>query len=898
MTDNRKRTSTTPLRSSVWLYSIVMVLGIVFYQAANTAAFAQPNNQPGPTFQQPFNQPGGQPQPGNAPPGQQPPGNAQPGPPPGVSPPPGQQPGEQPQPPPKKSPEEVQKNTSDLPTIDEMPIPSAKDLLTKPPVDWLVIDKDKVMVVNKVFPRPHTLVKLQEKFDESFNWPKPKTTEEREQQIAEREELNYLVITIPGDKSRKEFRIRRDKIESIVYHEELMLRRAEGLMAEEKFPEAYEFLYMVTRVSPKWPGLKRRNQLIKYQQASSHFKAGRIETAFMWLERVHVENDKYPQLSQFLGACTDKLVSEAVQDKDYRQARHFLSRLRQMDAQHPSFIKWAKFLNDHAVKFVTQARNAYSSGDHPNAVYLSAQAADVWPVATGLADVYRRATRRYQILNVGGVDQLGGEQLYPIKTRTELRHEHLMNQSLFEIDRVDGSARYYTNYFENWEPTELGRRISFNLRQRRANWESRPQLTAPQLVSQYLERIDPDNPLYDERLSHYIASLSVQSPFRFEMKLSEVPLRPEAVLNLVPTLGEEDISPDSEGNVAASGEFATRFRKVRQDGNRTVFRRAISQRDGLSEYHVAEVNEISFPTHEEAIRAIIRDDVSFLPYIRPEDVSRFQDDEQFEVRKYALPVNHVLQFNFGNKALQSRELRRAIAFSLNREKMMEEVLLERAGKHLARIVTAPYYSGSDAYNPNIEPRKYDIALSLSLKAAAQNSYGGVIPPLKMLIGADPLQQAVAQAMVKQWKRIGLEVELITPEMALKGKERPKWDLLYRSLTMTEPATQMWTFLTLEEQASVNSLSQLPDWLRQPVLDVESAVDFKSAQAALRRLHQMTWSNCSYVPLWEVDEFMVYRRKKVEIPLKRNIRGQVNPPMHAYDGIEQWTIQPWYATTSR
>jgi hypothetical protein len=77
------------------------------------------------------------------------------------------------------------------------------------------------------------------------------------------------------------------------------------------------------------------------------------------------------------------------------------------------------------------------------------------------------------------------------------------------------------------------------------------------------------------------------------------------------------------------------------------------------------------------------------------------------------------------------------------------------------------------------------------------------------------------------------------------------------------------------------MRHLPDWLRREFLELDAAQDEKTALARLRRMHRLMWSEVQYLPLWEIDEF---------IALRREVQGTPAHPVHAYQDIEQWTIQ--------
>ena len=114
--------------------------------------------------------------------------------------------------------------------MQELPVPTVEQL-HKSPVDWILLkgpnkDNELVVVVKPVFPRPDTLKKLQTALDELRHRPAPTTQAEREKRAAQRNELSKLVVTLPGEGEGQLYEIPTNVIDSIIYHEDLIIRRA------------------------------------------------------------------------------------------------------------------------------------------------------------------------------------------------------------------------------------------------------------------------------------------------------------------------------------------------------------------------------------------------------------------------------------------------------------------------------------------------------------------------------------------------------------------------------------------------------------------------------------------------------------------------------------------------
>ena len=134
------------------------------------------------------------------------------------------------------------------------------------------------------------------------------------------------------------------------------------------------------------------------------------------------------------------------------------------------------------------------------------------------------------------------------------------------------------------------------------------------------------------------------------------------------------------------------------------------------------------------------------------------------------------------------------------------------------------------------------------------------------------------APARAWKRVGSEVQLADSAAVDAAKD---WDLVYRTLQMTEPVVELWPFLTMRSAARVADLMHLPDWLRQELIDLDRAENFQAAVTVLHRLHRHIQEQVLLLPLWEIDEVMI---------VPKNINGFSKTPLSPYQGLERWTIQ--------
>jgi ABC-type transport system substrate-binding protein len=302
---------------------------------------------------------------------------------------------------------------------------------------------------------------------------------------------------------------------------------------------------------------------------------------------------------------------------------------------------------------------------------------------------------------------------------------------------------------------------------------------------------------------------------------------------------------------------------------------------------VAEVIEIQYPSHDKAIQGLLRGEVSYLPRIPPATVKSLGARSEFYTQQYGLPTSHFLQFHPKQKALQSRALRRALIYALDRKRVLEELILHEPEGALGRLTSAPWPTKSYAYNRFMTPHSYDPALAYSLAKNAERELKSKVPELRLWVPDDPELAAAAEEIAGAWRKIGVATRLVRQSTggASPSVDTDDWDVVYRAEVVAEPLVELWTMLALTSSTETSALGYLPTWLRHDLLELDRVGDWRSAEQLLHKLHRQFWAEVHLIPLWEVEETYVVRK---------NLRNLPEHALHPYQGIERWKVDPWYS----
>lgn len=732
--------------------------------------------------------------------------------------------------------------------------------------------------------------------------------------LEERQDLDMVNLVLVDGGETPEVKIRIRYVKDIIYHEDLMLRRVDQLIQEQKLGFAFEMLYVLEKQSPQWPGLTRRKSDLILAEAVAKRNENDPINALVLVEEAYRLDAQANGLKEQAGLIAEDLIQAANADNDERRARHYHRRLRDLYPDHEVVIRWETEWSSQASALIQQAQAAFSEGRYAEATELVRLASRVWPQEPSLASAYRKIVQRSQRLEVGVLRRHDSESQFPWRTIVQERHRRLLEVDLFEVKDVRKQTHYASRFFERWEPTNLGREAEFWLRRSRRDAESLPMISAKEIADELQRRIDVNSPAYDERLASYLKSVTVKTPYQLSVDFSRIPFQSEALFRFpvvtepssaiahlsVPTgaatataVAQADPSVEREAAAqtqnASTAPIGQRFVLHEITAERALYRRAIPEPDGSEEYHIAEISERRFPTSKQLMQALFRGEISMVPQLEKSDVAALQKDERFVVGTHGLPVTHLIQFHPDSEPMQNVQVRRALAYGINREKILQETILKGGDSAWGRLISAPYSSLHDAYSKLLSTRPYDLTMSLSLLFSAKRQFPDGMPVLKMACEPDAQIRAAAEQIARGWSRMGIEVELLPMEVDLSkppADGSPPWDIAYRTAVVEDPILDLWPMICQEPHASVASLSFLPDWLRQEFIELENANDFKTAIRWMHRLHEHLQNEAVVIPLWETDEFYLYRKNIAGVPLQ---------PMWSYQDVEFWSLTPWYST---
>lgn len=808
----------------------------------------------------------------------------------------------------------------ELPTLEEMSLPSAQELLSGDPVDWVVLKDGRVIVSTPVYPRPDTLKKIQDEL-KTLEQARGGTAAERKARTDRRKRLRNLTVALPEDVSIDLF-LPVAQIDQIILHEDLCLQRVEKLLAQDQITQAYELLLHVEQQEPGWEKAQPAFENLLATEARLKVKDGDDFAAMAILDELAGRNLQNPALREILASIVDRRVGAAAKSRQFDSARYLLTRLTRHFPQDPVADQWKARLQNRSNELLRQARELYDQKKFREAALTAKEADFVWKTSGSARAIYSELVARYQVLRVG-VDRFGDTPtVFPVEGLSAQRDRELTTVPLFEAAEADELTYYQSSFFDDWDPRDLGREVVFSVRQTQPHWRSQPLLSANQIADTLSTRLDPRLPTFDARLASFVKEFAVRSPTELQVVFNRVPLNLEALFRFPVTVpGQDPESPDSIRQQLLS----TRFVKVSAEEDSRVYRRGQPEPDGLlrTQYHVAEVVEKKFAERDQMVREFGRGDLDVIAHLRPWEIDIFKYSGSFAVQQYRLPLTHILTFNPKSEAVNNPQLRRALSFGVDRVGMLKNVILRDQEMQHGRPSKAPWNSGSYANSPLVEAPTTDNYLAFLLRLAAQEKLrvpgrlefvaaarqkaeeAGqdwdeeifrrenaeaisqsvahiTLPRLRFVVEDDPVAMLAAEKMVERWTALSFDVELIPGGEAGEALGDDDWDFMYRVVRMEEPLLDLWSVMLSDEDLDVSRLESYPDWMRQELINLDYATSFPDARKKLFQIHRHLSAQAFIVPLWEIDDYLA---------MQRSVSGYESRPLSVYQNVEKWQVIP-------
>lgn len=700
----------------------------------------------------------------------------------------------------------------------------------------------------------------------------------------------YLEIEI-FDRPGERYRVPWNAVVELKLFEEIILEEAVRLIREKQFDAAYDHLDYLAVHYPGLAGLAETQQLLLLEEARQALSEAHWERAFADLCRLYELNPQHPELPELLGQAADRLTEDRWKNGQFSAARGVVDTLAAWMPQHAVVQKWRETWRKEGADLRQQIEKALAGGEGRLADRLLRKLQQIWPEEPGLKELTHQVQQAYPRFRVGITQTANEEDPTSLVDWGARRTGRLVRLFLVEYTGPGPEGGIYRSAFLSWQLDLKEQILTLRLLPHRPLFEDGRPYTVFDLAQQLANRADRHHPDYFAPWAEVVRQIRTASPDQVVVELTRAHLKPEALLQGVPTPATLLIRSDDRRSEAV-GRFV--FSSEKSGDSLRVYVRSPHDRRSLPGETVltgpAEIEEVVFPRGRDAVRALRRGEIDIVDRLIPWEVPLLREAPEIEVRPYVLPLVHMLVPNLQKPLPGNRDFRRALLYATDRERILRSLL---GGKEVpgSQVISGPSLVGTSfndpsgyGSDPQIRPRGYQPALALALAEIAfrqaseiARKRGWPQPKQRELTLVHPPHELAREAcrlIQQQWQQIGWTVHLVeSPPGVVPPQD---FDLLYVEAAIWEPEVDCYR---LFDRLIAHTEFFSPQ-VHSTLLTLGQAVDWPDLGQRLRTLHRWVYEDSTVLPLWQLVEHYAYRS---------GISGLEKARVSLYQDVETWQL---------
>jgi peptide/nickel transport system substrate-binding protein len=278
--------------------------------------------------------------------------------------------------------------------------------------------------------------------------------------------------------------------------------------------------------------------------------------------------------------------------------------------------------------------------------------------------------------------------------------------------------------------------------------------------------------------------------------------------------------------------------------------------------------------------------------VPPRDIGEIQGDSRFELNPYSTLSYSFFGFNLRNPVLAIREVRRAIAYAINRQEMLDSFF---EGK--GQLVSGPFAPGSWAYNLDIEPIPFspDEANRLLDKAGfrertkegvrKRGSYSLTFQMVVPISKENETTKRVILSFQNYLKAVGIDIDIRWLEWKSWTEAvfvDNEFDIIYADWLFDDSFDISSLFHSRAIGPGKNNFGAYRNPEVDALIDEAGAtLDIEKKRTIYKRLHEILAEDAPYTYLWTLTNYAAFNRKVRRIEIH---------PTRFFTYIKDWYIK--------
>jgi peptide/nickel transport system substrate-binding protein len=161
-----------------------------------------------------------------------------------------------------------------------------------------------------------------------------------------------------------------------------------------------------------------------------------------------------------------------------------------------------------------------------------------------------------------------------------------------------------------------------------------------------------------------------------------------------------------------------------------------------------------FQSNKEMIDALVRRQVDAVSQVLPEDVPTVEKIQGVNDNRIGLPAYVGAFFNLKSQPMSNIDFRQALTYSVDKKAIVNDSLKEEAA-----VANFPILAGFVGFNP--DAIKYEYNLDKAKQSFEKSKIGSL--NLRLVTLDSPVYKSVANKLAEDWKKLGINVEVITAD---------------------------------------------------------------------------------------------------------------------------------------
>jgi tetratricopeptide (TPR) repeat protein len=697
--------------------------------------------------------------------------------------------------------------------------------------------------------------------------------------VKETDKLQVTILLFPT----RRYEVLWKDIGKVWLYEQMILARAKKLVDERNFGEAFEHLNFLFVNYPKTPGLQILRQEFLFRSAEDMSRQDRLAHTMAVLEELQKSfpNFQKERVRALITEVSGKLIDSYFQKKDLSSARTMINRLAKQyqDDPLPVVQQWKDKFLDLATEYKAKAIEYREKKEFLAARREATKMLDIEPEIEGGKELLRDLLKEYPIVRVGVFQTAETPDTAAIANWPAFRSGQLISRPLFEFRSTGPEGGQYRFSLGSFQQSDD--RLELDMTIQNPGQAGVP--NSLDLSQSFLRRATIGKPEYVPGWAAIFDSVSVAGPEKLKMRFRRPHVLPQAFL-------QWPIEAIGEGNLPTG----VLYKPKSKDGNIQRFEWASSSK--AADFQPMEIHEVLYEDPSQAINDLLRGEIEAIDRLFPADAKRLQASivsKTINVQEYALPTVHMLVPRTSNPYLDDREFRRALLYAINREGILNGEILGGADAKQSRVISGPFPRGATendpiayAYNNSVDNLAYDPRLAkvlmLITNSKLKMQYEKRKEPLptmpKLTLGVPNYEAArvAGQAIIEQWKLIGIQAELAVLDQVPAPGEMPNIDILYLTASIWEPATDAQRLFGIGGPAQSNN-----QFIVQVLGGLSASRNWREVRQSCQDMHALVAAHLPVLPLWQVGESFAYRGE---------INGVTTKPLGLYQDLQKWRVR--------